>query len=161
MNEEALKDLYEESGVAKAFLDHMASMQRRQSETKVDRILRILNSEGFDFSRGDIVSIFQELAEIECGRFVVGRHGRPSRFVWSINSLTVSRLASGEGAEVAEYEDEEEDDEMDNEDDELLTHTFNLRPDRIITISLPVDLTAKEAERMSLFVKSLPMEEFE
>lgn len=159
MNEEALKELYEESDVAKAFLDHMASRQRGQSETKVDRILRVLNDEGFEFSRGDIVALFHKLEEIECGQFVVGRHGWPSRFVWNTNSLTVSRLASGEGQEAAEVEEEEE--ELLEEEDELLTHTFNLRPDLVITISLPADLTTKEAERLSLFVKSLPMEEFE
>ncbi|WP_127475145.1 hypothetical protein [Sulfurivermis fontis] len=161
MKEEDLKDLYGKSEVAKAFLDHMASRQRAQSETKVDRILRVLNDEGFEFSRGDIVDLFQKLEEIECGQFVVGRHGWPSRFVWNASSLTVSRMASGEGPELTEIEENEEAEELPEEEEELLTHTFNLRPDLTITIDLPQDLTAKEAERLSLFVKSLPMEEFE
>lgn len=42
----------------------------------------------------------------------------------------------------------------------LLAHTFNLRSDLVIEIRLPSDLSANEAERLSLFVKSLPMEEF-
>lgn len=38
---------------------------------------------------------------------------------------------------------------------ELLEHTYNLRNDLAVSISLPVNLTEREAERLSLFIRSL------
>lgn len=150
MNEDEMRNLYQRSEVAKAFLDHMAARKRNQSEIKVDRILVVLGNEGFEFSRGDVVSLFQKLGEIECGQFVVGRHGWPSRFVWNIGSLAASRLASGEVQEIDDVTIGEEEQLEDIE--ELLSHPFNLRPDLEISINLPADLTAREAERLALFV---------
>lgn len=39
---------------------------------------------------------------------------------------------------------------------DTLPHSYHLRPDFKVTISLPIDLTQKEAERLSLFIQSLP-----
>lgn len=161
MNDEALRELYTSSEVAKAFFDHMASRQRRQSETRVHRILEVLNRDGFDFSRRDIVDLFKSLQEIGCGRFYPGRHSWPSRHVWGeVNSLAVARLAIGEEDETELLEDGGEAEDMYEDEGSLLTHTFNLRSDLAIKIHLPSDLSVNEAERLSLFVKSLPMEDF-
>jgi hypothetical protein len=160
MNEVQLKELYEDSEIAKTFLDHMAARKRNQSETKVDRALDIFSKEGFNFARGDIVGLFQRLQDASCGQFVVGRRGWRSRFVWSVGSLSASRLASGEMQEVEDIITDEEYDAGD-EQEELISHSFNLRPDLEVTMNLPADLSTKEAERLSLFVRSLPMEEFE
>jgi transcriptional regulator with XRE-family HTH domain len=43
-------------------------------------------------------------------------------------------------------------------DVELLTHTYHLRPSLKVSIDLPTDITAKEAERFSQFIRSLPAE---
>lgn len=160
VNETRLKEVYEVSEVAKAFLDHMAARQRNQSETKVDRTLVILSGESIDFARGDIVGLFQHLQEAGCGQFIIGRRGWPSRFVWSVGSLAASRLASGEVQEVEDITTDEEGDGG-SEREEFASHSFNLRPDLVVTMDLPADLSTKEAERLSLFVRSLPMEEFE
>jgi transcriptional regulator with XRE-family HTH domain len=39
-----------------------------------------------------------------------------------------------------------------------LTHTYHLRPSLKVSIDLPTDITAKEAERLSQFIRSLPTE---
>ena len=51
-NIEMLRKLYLESPAAKAFFDHAAQRERDQSETKVDRILILLASEGMHFLGG-------------------------------------------------------------------------------------------------------------
>jgi transcriptional regulator with XRE-family HTH domain len=40
----------------------------------------------------------------------------------------------------------------------LLTHAYHLRPSLKVSIDLPSDITAKEAERLSQFIRSLPVE---
>ena len=49
MNEERLKEIYAESEVAKAFLDHMAGRVRIQTATKVHRIAPLFDIQTITF----------------------------------------------------------------------------------------------------------------
>lgn len=40
-----------------------------------------------------------------------------------------------------------------------LTYPFPLRPDMTITLTLPVDLTADEAEKLAVFLRTLAVPE--
>ena len=91
-----LRELYAASPVAKAFFDHTARRERDQSETKVDRILVLLKSDGYPFKRREIIELFRKLQEQGCGQFIEGRRGWPSRFVWSVGLTSVGKAAAGE-----------------------------------------------------------------
>jgi hypothetical protein len=108
-NIELLRQLYQQNPVAKAFFDHAARRERDQSETKVDRILVLLQAEGHSFPRRDIIALFRKLQELACGQFVEGRRGWPSRFVWSAGLTSVGRAASGESQPIARISTEEND----------------------------------------------------
>src|SRR6266852_756140 len=100
-NIELLRQLYQQSPVAKAFFDYSARRERDQSETKVDRILVVLSAEGHVFPRRDIIALFRKLQEQGCGQFVEGRRGWPSRFVWSAGLISVGRAAAGDSQPIA------------------------------------------------------------
>jgi hypothetical protein len=151
LNIEGLKQLYRSNKSARAFLDHCAKRNRNQAETKVDRILGLLQGEGHDLSRGDIIEVFRKLEELKCGTFVTGRKGWPSRFVWSVGMINVGRVAAGEPPQVEEVETEEGSEAM-------LVHSFHLRPETKVEFNLPADLTENEAERLAGFIKTLPIE---
>src|SRR5208283_1313702 len=106
-NIDLLRQLYRQSPVAKAFLDHAARRERDQSETKVDRTLVLLRAEGHEFPRRDIIGLFRKLQEQGCGQFVEGRRGWPSRFVWSAGLTGVGRAAAGESQPIAHISTEE------------------------------------------------------
>jgi hypothetical protein len=95
-NIDTLRQIYRQSSVAKAFLDHAARRERDQSETKVDRILVLLRADGHEFRRRDIIDLFRKLQEQGYGQFVEGRRGWASRFVWSTGMTSVGRAAAGE-----------------------------------------------------------------
>jgi DNA-binding transcriptional regulator PaaX len=80
-NTDMLRSLYRDSPVAHAFLDLAARRERDRSETKVDRIWRLLVEEGQVFERREIIALFRRLEKAGCGQFVEGRRGWPSRFV--------------------------------------------------------------------------------
>jgi regulator of replication initiation timing len=103
MDVEKLKELYASDTAAQCFLDHAASRQRNQSETTVDRALQILRNDGHHVTRQKFISVLQSLEECGCGRFVTGRRGWPSRFVWSTAMISVGRAATGEQEDVEEY----------------------------------------------------------
>lgn len=95
-NIEALRQLYIENPVAKAFFDHAAKRERDQWETKVDRIIFLLKADGHDFRRREIIELFRQMQEQGLGQFVEGRRGWPSRFVWNTGMTSVGRAAIGE-----------------------------------------------------------------
>lgn len=157
VNIEGLREMYRQNAVARAFLDHAAQRERDRAETTVDRIHAVLTGEGTDPSRGEVVSVFQRLEALGCGKFIIGRRGKASRFAWSASISDVGRAAVGEQQTVSEIPETAA--EAIDESTELLAHTYYLRPDMAVNIDLPVDLTAFEADRLAAFVKSLPMEE--
>ena len=108
LNIDALRQLYRESPVAKAFFDHAARRERDLSVTKVSRILSRLKEDGHEFRRRDIIELFRKMEQQGLGQFVEGRHGWPSRFVWSTGLTSVGRAAAGE-PQVIEYISGEED----------------------------------------------------
>ena len=95
-NIETLLQLYNDSPIAKAFFDYAARRERDQSETKVDRILVRLRADGHEFRRREVIELFRKMQDQGLGQFVEGRHGWPSRFVWSTGLTSVGRAATGE-----------------------------------------------------------------
>ncbi len=158
MNLDMLKSIYEGNEAVRAICDHMAERSKNQNETKLHRILFHLEQDGYDFKRSDLIGAFRQLEEAGCGRYVEGRHGWKSRFVWAVKSMLVTDAATG----VAPEEDIEEDaDDAENAESEMIEHSYVLRQDLTVTFELPADLTRKEASRLSQFVDSLSFEEDE
>lgn len=91
---QAIRQLYAKSAVARAFLDHVAGRKNDQSETKIERILRLLRREGHNFSKTDIRGLFRNLEDLSCGTYIIGRRGYPSRFKWSVGITSLSRAAT-------------------------------------------------------------------
>ncbi len=157
VNIEGLRAIYTQNALARAFLDHAAQRERDRAETPVDRIQTILRDEGADPSRADVVEVFQRLEALGCGKFIIGRRGKLSRFAWSASITDGGRAAVGEQHTVAEMPETTV--TATEEATEMLTHSYHLRPDTAVSIALPMDLTPHEAERLAVFIKSLPMEE--
>lgn len=152
----ALREFYNENEHAKLILDDFAARTNNQRVTKVEQILSRLKLS--DLPRWAVVKVFRELGEFGFGRFVEGRHGHPSRFIWSSSSVDVGRAAAGTaGIEIAPIPAEDDEEEDEGEEVPLVSHPFNLRPNLTVTIALPGDLTEKEAERLAGFLRTLPL----
>lgn len=151
MNIDKVKVAYENNRSVKAICDEMASRDRNQNETKLERILKILWDSGSeDVKRSDVIGGFRALEEANCGRYVEGRHGWPSRFVWAVKSRDVAGAAKGQKPL------ENETAEKAYGELEMIEHTFVLRPDLPISFELPDDLTEGEAVRLATFMRALP-----
>lgn len=155
MDTSKLQKLYNDNPAAKALLDELADRDRNQSETRTDRMVHLLREN--EVKRADLIQVFRELEKLDVGRYVEGRRGWPSRFVWSVKSANAGRLARGEATEVENVQTED----AETEEADMLEHTFKLRADLDVTFSLPIDLTYAEAERLAGFVKVLPLEDYQ
>jgi hypothetical protein len=151
-----LRSLYSSSDVAKAALDSFATRSNRSSETTVERLLVVLESNS-SFKRQDVVGFFQQLQKTNCGSFVIGRRNNPSRFLWSVSLVDVGLAAQGKKSTVQLEVPQTL--EITTEPDEIsFTHVFQLRSNQRIEFRLPTDLTPHEAARIADFVKTLPIE---
>lgn len=155
MNLDLLKDAYESNSTVKAICDHMSSRPKNWNETAVHRIMLYLEKDGFDFKRSEVIAAFRQLENSGCGKYVEGRHGWKSRFVWLVKSKHI--VGTVEGVESQTYLVEEDDESI---DEEMIEHSYVLRQDMIISIELPADLSRNEAQRLSQFIDSLSFEEY-
>ena len=159
MDANKLRQEYNQNCALKLLCDRMASRKRNQNETKLLRLLaQIQNDDDSSLKKHELIAAFRVLEDVECGKYIAGRHGWPSRFLWSVKSLDACLAAQGEETDVAPVE-ELADTEDDGGDTDLIDHAFNLREDFPVELSLPIDLTTNEAERLALFMKSLPLED--
>lgn len=164
VNVTRLRALYGRSSLHKTFFDWLASAQRSRTKTNLDRVIALLEAQGLEVMRQDVTDILRELEETGCGVFVAGRRGRPSRFLWSHNLISVGRAASGSDEEPERLPDlpatqpriARRTQRAETPANGEIIHSFNLRPDFRTEFSLPEDFTADEAERLAAFLRTLP-----
>ncbi len=94
---------------------------------------------------------------------IIGRRGRLTRFQWrdGIGMLEAVHAARGgtSGAVLTESTPGEEVAGGRRVGvQEQLVHQFAIRPDCIVRVTLPVDFSREEAERLAAFIKALPFE---
>jgi hypothetical protein len=165
---DALRTLYVKSPTAKLAFDDFAARRRNQRETKVDRLHAVLVGKGLRISYADVRNFLQELAKLNCGEYRIGRRGWQSRLVWGVALVSLGQAAAGTRANVEELNAEEAGDETDAaEEPETappraetsdIRVIYPLRLDRHIEFLIPKDLTTREAQRLSDFIKTLPFD---
>jgi hypothetical protein len=136
--------------------------ERNANTTKVETIENSLRDSETHFSRYEIIKFLQELATVGCGKFVVGRRGQPSRFEWQVDARELSQALLEKTASHVDKPDlalngAETHKGTTPTSLSTLNHRFNLRPDFVVTMILPVDLTSNEAQRLQHFIGALPM----
>jgi hypothetical protein len=153
VNIQTLQTMYEEGGVVAYIFDYFASRHKGSSVTKTDRLLQILYQQGQAISRSEAIQFLRALEEAGCGRYVEGRRGHVSRFEWFVNLIAVGEAAAGTQPTTGQMF---EPDDLDNVDEDLLRHEYRLRPELVVCLDLPHDLTPSEAGRLAEYIKTLP-----
>jgi hypothetical protein len=153
-----------EIDLAREFFRQLLDRNNNVNITKVDTILNQIQINNKPISRYNAVSFIKKLSEYGCGRFVIGRRGQPSRLEWDVDALELARAVLQPNAvtQIPNTEPVATESEARKSDPDLvlavLEHTFILRPDFPVKLSLPANLTPHEAARLSRFVEALPME---
>ncbi len=154
-----------EAKVALSPLAKRILAQRRGAQTEIG--LERLEAELGDVSRYDLVASLKELEKAAAGRFVVGRKGHKSRFVWSSGrAAAAAGAAPGVVAEVSEATSRarkaspkaEPAPSVAREQARSLQHSFHVRPGVLATFDLPADITPAEIERLYHLLKAVPFE---
>jgi hypothetical protein len=153
---EPLKCLAATNRCARAILNHAATQTKADSGTQstVDVLCGALRVESGEIvSRRQLVQTLKMFSAAGYGKFIAGRQGMPSRFVWALPLVTVAAMGNGAAADAAPTGTPA------LTEPALCSHSFRLRQQLMVTFNLPSDLTAREAERLALFVRALPLKE--
>ncbi|MHB1022034.1 MAG: hypothetical protein ACYC46_05110 [Acidobacteriaceae bacterium] len=148
---DGLRNLYKEEH-SKIILDDFSKRNKGQRVTTVDQVLNRLRDAGL--SRWAVIALFKELERLSYGRFIEGRKGHLSRFVWSSNQIEVGKVAQGELNSIAPVSTEKK---GEGGFEEIRSYQFPLRAGTDATLQLPSDLTQREAERLAAFIKTLAL----
>ena len=129
-------------------LDYMERQPSTPQFSTADQI-----QEATDTSRRNLAVLLKGIDECGIGKRVIGRRGAPTRIIWKYTWKSIARVSRGEGGPEA----------LRLLDGSVLPrsprieHTYLLRDEEDpITIPLPRDLTQREADRLALFIRSLP-----
>jgi hypothetical protein len=112
--------------------------------------------ESLSTSRRNMSVLLKGIEDAGIGKRVVGRRGAPTRILWRYTWKSIAQVARGDGgAEVLRPLDEKE--ALSRQP--RIEHSYVLRHEEDpITLMLPRDLTQREADRLALFIQSLPKE---
>lgn len=142
--------------VASAIFDYLATRQRHTSALTVDRAVKAVPGT----TKSEMISVFRELEKIGLGVLLLGRKGGKTRLSWSVAPTDIEKARTGELDPIPlSVDDSDEFDEDEDENEEgLITHTYRLRKDLLISIKLPEDLTDKEASRLGQWLATVPFD---
>jgi len=134
-------------------------------EVPLDRI----ESELDGVARYDVVAALKELEKSGVGKFVVGRKGAKSRFVWDgdLQAASPERAAGRRTASTSAAPRVEEKGQpslsgvarapaVTASSPRTLEHAFYVRAGVLLKVQLPEDVTPQEIERVCQFLQAIP-----
>lgn len=145
---EGLRRLFQAGGIHAKVFNWMGSYERSPSETSIERLANELSVSEFEAR-----DVARELEGVGCGRLLLGRKGNKTRMVWEYNFRTMVAAAKGTSKKLQAADADEV---RRPSGGAFIEHQFAMRPDYIVTLTLPADITAKEADRFATFIRSIP-----
>lgn len=145
-----LREVYLNLPSAKPIFDDFANRTNNQRLTKVEQLLNRLRDESV--MRAHVIKLFRRLEELNHGKFIEGRKGHPSRFIWSSSQIDVGKAAQGQDGTIKPVPIDAEAEAI---VDEVRQYSIFLRSGMDAKISLPADLSLSEAERLCAFLKAI------
>lgn len=153
--EDVAKQLREARKLAWPDTIRLLDFMERQSSTPPYSTAEQIQ-EALDTSRRNLSILLKGIEEAGIGKRVVGRRGAPTRIIWRYTWKSIAQVSRGEGgAEALRPIDSKE--TLSRQP--RIEHSYLLRHEEDpITLMLPRDLTQREADRLALFIQSLPKE---
>jgi hypothetical protein len=157
----SLRRAYDRNPAVKRIMDYVANRKNNSEQLIADRLEAIFARDDVPLARGEIVQAFKEFQNLGLGEFLVGRRGQPTRFRWRVQMIEAGRSARGEIDSVPLIDAAGEELEVVQNapsTKSVIRHSFNLRPNFSVDVSLPPDFSEREASRLAEFIKTLPFD---
>ena len=164
----ALHSLYQSRPDFIEFFQALRSRERNRSAITVENFLKApeidkSNYNGQTLAR-KVREFFNELENVGLGELIIGRRRAKTRFVLKVPLGEINKVIDmldkremPEASRSPESHPRRENELSTEHVSRMVIHKYILRHDCNITIDLPIDLTVNEAERLSGFIKTLPI----
>jgi hypothetical protein len=96
LDKNELKTIANESPTSQAVFDHLASRQRFRVRTNLVKLKYDLIHNGKKVVDNEYLGTFKKLHELGVGNLIVGRRGKPNRFIWNFNLKDIGQAAFNE-----------------------------------------------------------------
>ena len=146
---EKARALYASDSIFSKVCDFLATYTRSRWETEASTL-----ASSVAVTYAEAVAVLRQFEDLQLGRFLVGRHGRATRFEWNRRSADVAKAIKGELRELPELdgdasEDAPSDSQLQDTDGSTIIARYQLRADFEIRTLLPKDMTKDEAARFA------------
>jgi hypothetical protein len=88
-----LRNAAKKNRTARLLFEHLAARDDGATETSVESLVAELRETEVAQKRVAVVKTLQYLESLGCGKFIPGRHSKPSRMSWSFDVRAIARLA--------------------------------------------------------------------
>jgi hypothetical protein len=151
-----LADFCQEDGDARKLNSWLSNLKEHPKSgcTRIRELESALN-----ISHRKAISIFKRLEKIDIGFITPGRHGYATRLTWKCSLLELAKelwkeLEERETRELSDEEGAKSQNTATPRQDQL-EHSYVLRPDFVVRVRLPLDITKNETERLANWARTL------
>lgn len=142
--------------------EFLLSKKRSVREITADQLLAGCDLAGIvpQQRRRLVVDFFRFLEGLRVGTTTIGRRGKKTRFEFKRSLSELSAIVTEPSSKASAGTAKEEipgASKVTEASASLFLHRFPVRQDFTLEFSLPVDLTRDEAERLSSFIRALPL----
>ena len=111
---------------------------------------------GIDYQ--EVLHFFRILDEREFGSFIVGRKGNDSRIKWNYNHISIGGFLLGKLSELQTPPPSSLSYDGGSQPSDNIAHSFHLRPDFQLDITLPVDFDHRDSTRLCKWLDTIPFD---
>jgi len=111
---------------------------------------------GIDYQ--EVLHFFRLLDEREFGSFIVGRKGNDSRIKWKFNHISIGGFLLGKLSELKKPPPDSVDYDGGSQPSDKIAHSFHLRPDFQLDITLPADFNQRDLSRLCKWLDTIPFD---
>jgi hypothetical protein len=94
-NESTVKAVFESTPTAGTIRDVLSERIRFRHQTNLNKFRNDLLSAGHKIVEKEYIETFQKLDQLGVGSLIIGRRGKPNRFLWNYNLKDVAKSAKG------------------------------------------------------------------
>lgn len=92
-NKETVKTVFESNHTAGTIRDVLSKRIRFRHQTNLNKFRNDLLSAGHKIVEKEYIETFQKLDQLGVGSLIIGRRGKPNRFLWNYNLKDVAKSA--------------------------------------------------------------------
>ena len=148
-----LIDIYNNIAKASSLFDYLTYASNHYKVNSVQHLVNETDAEYYT-----IVEILKLLDNLGVGKFIVGRKGKDSRIEWSYHPKSLGEAANKKRSTLLGVPKGIDEYDGGGEDKEISAHSFFLRPNYKLELTLPTNFDRADLKRLEKWLDTIPFD---